>query len=120
MYISAHDLSLLEVTLNICCYVVLKPSVKEIKHKKSDITEAVLYQRQGVKLSYKSYKILYFWNCPIKSYIFSKCSINPIFSTKTAIFVSSFKHFQGMGYVSQLYVRGMASLHLMYHPVHAE
>ena len=41
-------------------------------------------------------------------------------STKTAIFVNSFKHFQGMGYVSQLYVRGMASLHLMYHPVHAE
>ena len=75
---------------------------------------------QGVKLSYKSYKILYFWNCPIKSYIFSKCPINPIFSTKTAIFVNSFKHFQGMGYVSQLYVRGMASLHLMYHPVHAE
>ena len=64
---------------------------------------------QGVKLSYKSYKILYFWNCPIKSYIFSKCPINPIFSTKTAIFVNSFKHFQGMGYVSQLYVRGMAS-----------
>ena len=52
---------------------------------------------QGVKLSYKSYKILYFWNCPIKSYIFSKCPINPIFSTKTAIFVKSFKHFQGMG-----------------------
>ena len=76
--------------------------------------------RQGVKLSYKSYKILYFWNCPIKSYIFSKCPINPIFSTKTAIFVNSSKHFQGMGYVSQLYVRGMASLHLMYHPVHAE
>ena len=75
---------------------------------------------QGVKLSYNSYKILYFWNCPIKSYIFSKCPINPIFSTKTAIFVNSFKHFQGMGYVSQLYVRGMASLHLMYHPVHAE
>ena len=68
--------------------------------------------RQGVKLSYKSYKILYFLNCPIKSYIFSKCPINPIFSTKTAIFVNSFKHFQGMGYVSQLYVRGMASLHL--------
>ena len=75
---------------------------------------------EGVKLSYKSYKILYFWNCPIKSYIFSKCPINHIFSTKTAIFVSSFKHFQGMGYVSQFYVRGMASLHLMYHPVHAE
>ena len=75
---------------------------------------------QGDKLSYKSYKILYFWNCPIKSYIFSKCPINPIFSTKTAIFVNSFKHFQGMGYVSWLYVRGMASLHLMYHPVHAE
>ena len=75
---------------------------------------------QGVKLSYKSYKILYFWNCPIKSYIFSKCPINPIFSTKTAIFVNSFKHFQAMGYVSQLYVRCMASLHLMYHPVHAE
>ena len=56
----------------------------------------------------------------MKSYIFSKCPINPIFSTKTAIFVNSFKHFQGMGYVSQLYVRGMASLHLMYHPVHAE
>ena len=37
---------------------------------------------QGVKLSYKSYKILYFWNCPIKSYIFSKCPIKPIFSTK--------------------------------------
>ena len=78
------------------------------------------YQMQGVKLSYKSYKILYFWNCPIKSYIFSKYPINPTFSTKTAIFVNSFKHFQGMGYVSQLYVRGMASLHLMYHPVHAE
>ena len=45
-----------------------------------------------------------------KSYIFNK----------TAIFVNSFKHFQGMGYVSQLYVRGMASLHLMYHPVRAE
>ena len=59
-------------------------------------------------------------SCPIKSYIFSKCPINPIFSTKTAIFVNSFKHFQDMGYVSQLYVRGMASLHLMYHPVHAE
>ena len=78
------------------------------------------YQKQGVKLSYKSYKILYFWNCPIKSYIFSKCPINPIFSTKTAIFVNSFKHFQGIGYGSQLYVRGIASLHLMYHPVHAE
>ena len=64
---------------------------------------------QGVKLSDKSNKILYFWNCPIKSYIFSKCPINPIFSTKTAIFVNSLKHFQGMGYVSQLYVRGMAS-----------
>ena len=35
-------------------------------------------------MSYKSYKILYFWNCPIKSYIFSKCPINPICSTKTA------------------------------------
>ena len=56
----------------------------------------------------------------IKSYIFSKCPINPIFSTKMAIFVNGFKHFQGMGYVSQLYVGGMASLHLMYHPVHAE
>ena len=50
---------------------------------------------QGVKLSYQSYKILYFWDCPIKSYIFSKCPINPILSTKTAIFVS-FKHFQGL------------------------
>ena len=26
----------------------------------------------------------------------------------------------GYGYVSQLYVRGMASLHLIYHPVEAE
>ena len=37
---------------------------------------------QGVKLSYKSYKILYFWNCPIKSYIFSKCPINLYFQQK--------------------------------------
>ena len=64
---------------------------------------------QGVKLSYESYKILYFWNCPIKS-LFSKCPTNPIFSTKTAIFVNSFKHFQDMGYTSQLYFRGMDSL----------
>ena len=26
----------------------------------------------------------------------------------------------GYGYVGQLYVRGMASLHLIYHPVEAE
>ena len=51
-----------------------------------------------------------FWNCPIKSYIFSKCPIDPIFSTKTANFVNSyivnivnivnilsiFKHLQGL------------------------
>ena len=37
---------------------------------------------QGVKLSYKSYKMLYFWNCPIKSYIFSKCPMNPYFQQK--------------------------------------
>ena len=36
-----------------------------------------------------------------KSYIFNE----------TAIFVNNFKHFQGIGFVSQLYVRGMASLH---------
>ena len=58
-----------------------------------------VYFLQGVKLSYKSYKILYmyFWNCPIKSYIFSKYPINHIFnknnnfckknSTETALFV---------------------------------
>ena len=53
--------------------------------------------KQGVKLSYKSYKILCFWNYPIKSYyIFSKCPVNLIFLIKTAIFVNSLKHFQGM------------------------
>ena len=102
--------------------ILVTPSVTESKTimMSHNYDVVIVIFMQGVKLSYKSYKILYFWNCPIKSYIFSKCPINPIFSTKTAIFVNSFKHFQGMGYVSQLYVRGMASLHLIYHPVHAE
>ena len=57
----------------------------------------VLLQGGGVAVpGWQSYKILYFWNCPVKSYIFSNCPINPIFSTKTSVFVNSFKHFQGL------------------------
>ena len=36
------------------------------------------------------------------------------------LFFSDFKVKSGYGYVSQLYVRGMASLHLIYHLVEAE
>ena len=43
---------------------------------------------------------------------FSLNSYFPIFS--------DFKVKSGYGYVSQLYVGGMASLHLIYHPVEAE
>ena len=42
------------------------------------------------------------------------------FSALIPIFSSDFKVKSGYGYVSQLYVRGMASLHLIYHPVEAE
>ena len=43
-------------------------------------------------------------------------SLNSYFS----YFFSDVKVKSGYGYVSQLYVRGMASLHLIYHPVEAE
>ena len=54
-------------------------------------------------------KFLFF---PIFSYFSALIPIFPIFS--------DFKVKSGYGYVSQLYVRGMASLHLIYHPVEAE
>ena len=64
-------------------------------------------------------------NLPI---FFLFCSLNSffsyflLFSALIPIFpiFSDFKVKSGYGYVSQLYVRGMASLHLIYHPVEAE
>ena len=55
-----------------------------------------------------------FFFFPICSYFSALIPIFPIFSDFKV------KVKSGYGYVSQLYVRGMASLHLIYHPVEAE
>ena len=68
---------------------------------------------QGVKHSYFSYFFLFF---SLNSYFLLFFSLNSYFS----YFFSDFKVKSGYGYVSQLHVRGMASLQIIYHPVEAE
>ena len=82
------------------------------------ITSFVIRTRlvQGVKHSYFSYVFLFFSLNSFFSYFLLFFSLNSYFS----YFFSDFKVKSGYGYVSQLYVRGMASLHLIYHPIKAE
>ena len=75
-----------------------------------------LLQWQGVKHYYFSYFFLFFSLNSFFSYFLLFFSLNSYFS----YFFSDFKVKSGYGYISQLYVRGMASLHLIYHPVEAE
>ena len=73
---------------------------------------------QGVKHSYFSYFFLVFSLNSYFSYFLLFFSLNSYFSYFFSDFKVKVK--SGYGYVSQLYVRGMASLHLIYHPVEAE
>ena len=73
----------------------------------------IWHEWQGVKHSYFSYFFLFF---SLNSFFSYFSALIPIFP----IFISDFKVKVKYGYVSQLYVRGMASLHLIYHPVEAE
>ena len=75
-----------------------------------------LAEIQGVKHSYFSYFFLFFSLNSFFSYFLLFFSLNFYFS----YFFSDFKVKSGYVYVSQLYVRCMASLHLIYHPVEAE